>query len=214
MHLILGVFERTDTMEFHEKLQQLRKNKDLTQEELAQALYVSRTAISKWESGRGYPNIDSLKAIASFFGVTIDTLLSGDEVLTIAEADQKRKERSLRDLVFGLLDLSAVLFFFLPLLGQQIADNIQAVSLLSLTQTAVYLRVSYFAIVITMTVWGILTLALQKCTTAFWQQVKTVLSCIVHAVGLLLFIISQQPYAAALLLFLLAIKVLMLLKKR
>ena len=62
-------------MEFNEKLQELRKNKGLTQEELAEALYVSRTAISKWESGRGYPNIDSLKEISKFFSVTIDELL-------------------------------------------------------------------------------------------------------------------------------------------
>ena len=48
-------------MEFNEKLQELRKGKGLTQEELAQAIFVSRTAVSKWESGRGYPNIDSLK---------------------------------------------------------------------------------------------------------------------------------------------------------
>ena len=54
-------------MEFHEKLQELRKRKNMTQEELAQALYVSRTAISKWESGKGYPSIDSLKAISTFF---------------------------------------------------------------------------------------------------------------------------------------------------
>lgn len=54
-------------MEFGEKLQGLRKSKNLTQEELAEALYVSRTAISKWESGRGYPNIDSLKEISNFF---------------------------------------------------------------------------------------------------------------------------------------------------
>ena len=54
-------------MEFQEKLQQLRKQKGLTQQELADQLYVSRTAVSKWESGRGYPNIDSLKAIAAFF---------------------------------------------------------------------------------------------------------------------------------------------------
>lgn len=41
-------------MEFHEKLQELRKQKNLTQEELSEILFVSRTAISKWESGRGY----------------------------------------------------------------------------------------------------------------------------------------------------------------
>ena len=44
-------------MEFHEKLQELRKQKNLTQEELSEILFVSRTAISKWESGRGYPSI-------------------------------------------------------------------------------------------------------------------------------------------------------------
>ena len=71
-------------MEFNEKLQSLRKNKGLTQEELAEALFVSRTAISKWESGRGYPSIDSLKEIAKYFSVTIDELLSSDEVLSIA----------------------------------------------------------------------------------------------------------------------------------
>ena len=48
-------------MEFHEKLQELRKKKGLTQEELAEMLFVSRTAVSKWETGRGYPSIDSLK---------------------------------------------------------------------------------------------------------------------------------------------------------
>ena len=62
-------------MEFHEKLLELRKSRGLTQEELAEALYVSRTAVSKWESGRGYPGIDSLKEISRFFSVTIDELI-------------------------------------------------------------------------------------------------------------------------------------------
>ena len=65
---------------------------NLTQEELAQVIFVSRTAISKWESGRGLPNIESLKAISKFFSVSLDELLSGEEILTIAENDHKQKE--------------------------------------------------------------------------------------------------------------------------
>ena len=101
-------------MEFNKKLQELRKQKGLTQEELAESLYVSRTAISKWESGRGYPSIDSLKAIAKFFSVTVDELLSSDEALSIAEEDGKQKEKRFRDLAFGLLDIGMAMLLFLP----------------------------------------------------------------------------------------------------
>ena len=76
-------------MEFNEKLQELRKNKGLTQEQLAEALFVSRTAISKWESGRGYPNLDSLKEISRYFSVTIDDLICSEEIIIAAE-DEKR----------------------------------------------------------------------------------------------------------------------------
>ena len=77
-------------MDFSEKLQNLRKQHGLTQEELAAKLFVSRTAISKWESGRGYPNIDSLKEISKFFSVSVDELLSSDELITAAQ-DENRK---------------------------------------------------------------------------------------------------------------------------
>ena len=116
-------------MELNEKLQELRKQKGLTQEELAQALYVSRTAISKWESGRGYPNIDSLKAIAKFFCVSIDDLLSGEEILTLAQEENKQKQSHLCDLLFGLLDLSVLLLLFLPLFGQRMDGGVESVSL-------------------------------------------------------------------------------------
>ena len=100
-------------MELSEKLQELRKEKGLTQEELAEALFVSRTAISKWESGRGVPNIESLKAISKFFSVSIDELLSGEEILKIADEDNKQKEKHTSDLVFGLIDCSLIMFLFL-----------------------------------------------------------------------------------------------------
>ena len=199
-------------MEFHEKLQTLRKKKGITQEELAEALYVSRTAISKWESGRGYPNIDSLKAIARFFSVTIDELLSGEEVFNIAEEAQKQRESHLRDLVFGLLDLSTAMIFFVPFFGQEAAGYVQAVCLMALHGVAPYLKAAYIAAVVSMIVSGILTLALQNYGGALWVRNKRRISLVLNAVGALLFIISSQPYAAAFLFVFLVIKVIMLIK--
>ena len=199
-------------MEFNEKLQELRKNKGLTQEELAEALYVSRTAISKWESGRGYPSIDSLKEIAKYFSVTIDELLSSDEVLSIAEEDNKQKETHLRSLVFGLLDISVLMFFFLPFFGQKANGVIQEVSLLSLNEITTYLKTAYYAIVISIAVYGILTLTFQNFQKAFWVNNRDKISLILNAVVVLLFIISSQVYAGAFLFIFLAIKALMLIK--
>ena len=199
-------------MEFHEKLQELRKQKGLTQEELAEVLFVSRSAVSKWESNRGYPNIESLKAIAKFFGVTVDTLLSGEELLTISEADSKKKENHFRDLVFGLLDLSVMMLAFLPFFGQNAEDMIQGVSLLSLTGIGLHLRIGYYIAVAVMVAAGILILALQNCVRSFWLRNKYKLSMLLNTATVLLFVVSRQPYAASFLLLFLIIKALMLIK--
>lgn len=68
-------------MELSEKLQELRKEKGLTQEELAEALFVSRTAISKWESGETVPNTETLKLLSKAFNVSINTLLGEPQKL-------------------------------------------------------------------------------------------------------------------------------------
>lgn len=199
-------------MEFNEKLQELRKIKGLTQEELAEHLHVSRTAISKWESGRGYPNIDSLKAISKFYGVTLDELLSGDELLTIAEEDAKRTENRYRDLVFGVLGISVSMLLFLPFFGQNGNGAVQSVSLLALTNVAPYLKALYYVVVVGSILSGILTLALQNCGLAFWTRCKGKLPLTLDAIGVFLFVISQQAYAAVFLLVILSIKVMMLMK--
>lgn len=200
-------------MEFNEKLQELRKQKGLTQEELAEKLFVSRTAVSKWESGRGYPNIDSLKEIAGFFSVTIDELLSTDEMLTIAEEDSKQKQNHLRELVFGLFDVSTLLFFFLPLFGQRIGKAVHEVALLSLTEISTYIKIAYFIITIGITIFGILILALQNCNAPAWTKNKYRISLILNAVGTVMFIATKQPYAATILFVFLTIKALTLIKK-
>ena len=201
-------------MEFHQKLQELRRKKGLTQEELAAALYVSRTAISKWESGRGYPNIESLKAISKFFSVTLDDLLSTDEVLTIAEEDGKQREKHVRDLVWGVLDLSFAMLLFLPFFAQKTDVGSRAVSLIALDGVQAYLKITYLAVVIAMTVMGVVSLALQNCQAGAWLRSKGVISPILGAISVLLFTISSQPYAAVLAFVYLAMKALMLIKRR
>lgn len=116
--------------------------------------------------------------------------------------------------MFGLLDISVAVFFFLPLFGQKVNGIIQEVSLLSLTGIASYLRIAYFVVAIGIAVFGILTLALQKCQQLFWVRNKNRISLILNAVGVTLFIISTQPYAAILLFVFLVIKGLMLIKSR
>lgn len=190
-------------MEFNQKLQELRKQKGLTQEQLAESLFVSRTAISKWESGRGYPNLDSLKDIAKFFSITIDELLSGSELLTVAEQDNNRKQTRARNLVFGILDIATVLLFFLPFFAQRINGTIYEVSLFGLTKIAVYLKVAYIAIVCALIVIGALILI---------SRVKYKLSIFISALGIALFVAGLQPYPAVLLFVFLLIKVLMLVK--
>ena len=200
-------------MEFNEKLQELRKQKGLTQEELAVSLYVSRTAISKWESGRGYPNIESLKDIAKFFSVTVDELLSTDEVLTIAEEDSRRKEKHFRDLMYGLLDICIALLLFLPFFAEDADGIIQSVSLIALDGVQPYLKIAYLTVVIGTTVMGILTLTLQNCQAVVWVKSKTTVSLALGAILVLLFMISSQPYAAVFAFVLLTIKALILIKR-
>ena len=196
-------------MEFHEKLQELRKQKNLTQEEVAACLYVSRAAVSKWESGRGYPNIDSLKAIARFYDVSIDRLLSGDEVLDIAQADQKQQENRFRERVFGLLDCCALCYLFLPLFAQRTAGAVHSVSLLAMTGGAEYMKIAYLVFVFATTALGVLTLSMKNLQ---WRGSS--LSLGMSAAGVLLFSLSLQPYGAAFGVALLMVKVFLMIKKR
>lgn len=199
-------------MEFNEKLQELRKKKGITQEELAEILYVSRTAVSKWESGRGYPGIDSLKAIARFFSVTVDELLSGSEILAIAQEDSKQKENCFRDLIFGLFDISAAMLLLLPFFAQRTEEMVKSVSLLNLTEIALYLKIMYFVVIMGTIILGIATLALQSFKQKLWVKNKRKISLVFNALGVLLFILSLHPYAAAFLFIFLVIKAIILIK--
>lgn len=200
-------------MTFGEKLKKLRTEKHLTQDELAERLYVTRTAVSKWESNRGYPNIDSLKAIAKCFSVTVDELLSSDEILTIAEEDHKHSKKHFRNLMYALFDLSSAMLLFLPFFAEKENGTIRNVSLVTL-RVQPYLKTADLVFVIGMFLMGTLALALQSRLSEQWSKIERTISLALGTGSVLLFVISTQPYAAVFAFVLFAMKVFLLIKYR
>lgn len=77
-------------MQFHEKLKRLRTHKGISQTKLAESIYVSRSAVAKWENGLGLPSEQSLKLLAEFFGVTPAELFSDPTTETVIVAKNKK----------------------------------------------------------------------------------------------------------------------------
>lgn len=96
-------------MKFHEKIKQERKKHNLSQEDLANKINISRQSISKWELEKGYPNIETLIELSELFDITVDELLKGDDFLKskIVEDGKKLKHPLLFNLreIIGLLGL-------------------------------------------------------------------------------------------------------------
>ena len=199
-------------MEFHEKLQELRKNRGLTQEELAESLYVSRTAISKWESGRGYPSIDSLKEISNYFSVTIDDLLSSEKLLSIAEKENKANLRNVCDLLVGILDVCTFILIVLPLYPNVVNGFIYSVNLFEYSQITLLNRMLYWIMYISLIVTGIIKLLFVKLETKRYNQIMTGVSMVLSILLVLFLAVTRQPYAVIVVFLLLVIKGVLLLK--
>lgn len=182
-------------MEFYEKLQELRKSKGLTQEELAEALYVSRTAVSKWESGRGYPSIDSLKEISSYFSVSIDELLSGEKLLSIAERENKSNIQNLCDMLIGILDLLSVTLIVLPLYPNPIDGYIFSVNLFSYTETTSFNRFVYWGLFTTLMAAGIAKILLTRLKIVKGRKLLTAGSMGLSILAVLFLAMTREAYA-------------------
>lgn len=201
-------------MEFHEKLQKLRSDEGLTQEELAEKLFVSRTAISKWESSRGYPSIDSLKAIAKYFHVTIDELIGTEEIVSLAEQDKKEFVKKHTTLLCGVLDCLTVLLLILPVFGNRGAGTDTSVSLFFLTGISRWLQI-VFIVVLGLTVLnGAFTVAFSGLDKPGWIRHRLVTGTALSITGTMIFILVRQPYAGFFCLCILLVKGFLLLKSK
>ena len=193
-------------MEFHEKLQELRKSRGLTQEELAQALYVSRTAVSKWESGRGYPSIDSLKEISAYFSVTVDDLLSGEKLIFIAEKENRSNIRRICDTLLGVVDLLALMLIVLPLYPKTVEGYVYSVNLWLYTETAAYNRAVYWSLFLALIGCGAWKLV-QTCLNAEkGKGTVTGFSLALSIAAVLYLVLAREAYAATVAVLLMLVK--------
>lgn len=196
-------------MDFGEKLKALRTERGLTQEQLAARLYVSRTAVSKWETGGGSPNLDSLQAVARLFDVSVDDLLSTDDLIVLARDERRSTARSSGMLSFGLLDVLAVVFAFIPLYGVDDGSLVRMANLADYGASVDFgasFAVMAAAVVSLMFV-GAVEIVLAAAGRAARARIVALVGFAVQALAVVLFASTMQPYATTLMFALLLAKV-------
>ena len=196
-------------MDFGEKLKALRTERGLTQEQLAAKLYVSRTAVSKWETGGGSPNLDSLQAVARLFDVSVDDLLSTDDLIVLARDERRSSARSGGMLSFGLLDMMAAVFAFLPLYGVDDGSFVRMANLADYGASVDFgasFAVMAAAVVSLMFV-GAVEIVLAAAGSRRAARIVALVGFAVQALAVVLFASTMQPYATTLMFVLLLAKV-------
>lgn len=193
-------------MEFHEKLQELRKSRNLTQEELAEELYVSRTAISKWESGRGYPSIDSLKTISGFFSILIDELLSADALVSIAEKENRSNIQRICDVLFGTVDLIGILLALLPLYSRQMDNSVIAVNLWEFKPANGWICIICWLLIVAFVLLGIAKMVLNHMCIDNGKNAITISSLLISMTAALYFSMIRETYCVVIVFLQLMIK--------
>ena len=181
-------------MEFNEKLQELRKSRSLTQEELAEALFVSRTAISKWESGRGYPSIDSSREISRYFSVTIDDLICSEEMISVAENEKKEFADKSLSLICNAMDILLAILLFIPAFGNG-PESSETVSLFGLTGITPWVKNVFIVMIATAILNGICGVIIANFNKPVWNKHRLITGVILSILTVIVLIATKQPYA-------------------
>ena len=201
-------------MELNEKLKELRNSRGLTQEELASALFVSRTAISKWESGRGNPSIDSLKEISSFFSITLDELVSGEKLLSIAKKENQIRLQNTYNLLIGVIDLCYFMLIVLPLYPKTMGLYIASVNLFNYAETSVFNQKLYWALFLLMMLNGLTEIILTKLKDRCMYSKIVGINMLLSILAVIFLSLTGETYATALAFLLLALKSVLYIKGR
>lgn len=120
-------------LELHTQIKKYRTSMNLSQEELAEKVYVTRQTISNWENNKSYPDIHSLLLLSSLFNISLDQLIKGDIKIMKEEINKNGLQKFNRD---GAIFTSLLLLF-----------------IISVVPLAVFF--SYYGLIIAAIIWGI-----------------------------------------------------------
>ena len=190
------------------KIKKIRNDNKLTQEQFAEKMLVSRTAVSKWENGTCYPSIDSLRYMSQIFNISLDKLLSSEEILEIVKIENQSNISKYNNLLFCILDIVRIIFIFLPLYSYKTNDFVYSVSLFNSNDLGSTLKIIFMLIYIMFLILGIIELIFNyKGNNGLINKISLFLDMI--SIFILLF--TKQPYVIALMFLTFIIKFVMLL---
>jgi len=194
-------------LELSKKIKQIRNDNKLTQEQFAEKMLVSRTAVSKWENGTCYPSIDSLKYMSQIFNISLDKLLSSEEILEIAKTENQSNISNYNSLLFCLLDIVRIIFIFLPLYAYKTNDFVYSVSLFNSNDLGTILKIIFMLIFIIFLVLGIVELIFNFKGN---NRLINKMSMFLDIISIFVLLFTKQPYVIALMFIIFIIKIIML----
>ena len=190
-------------MELSIKVKKIRTDNKLTQEQFAEKMLVSRTAVSKWENGTCYPSIDALKYMSKMFNISLDKLLSSEEILEIAKEENQSNIAKYNGLLFCLLDIVRIIFIFLPLYSYKVNNFVYSVMLFKTNDLGLTIKIIFMLFYIVFFVLGIIELIFNNKGN---NSLISKISLLLDVISIFILSFTKQPYVIAVMFIIFVIK--------
>ncbi len=153
-----------------------------------------------------------MKEISNYFSVSIDDLLSGEKLLSIAGKENKSNMRNICDLLFGMVDVSSFMLIMLPLYPNTVDGFVYSVNLLAYAETTSFNRLIYWVLFVFLIMVGVVKILLTKHGIKKSHKMMTGLSMFLSILMVLFLAMAREAYAITLAFMLLVIKGVLLIK--
>ena len=157
--------------------------------------------------------IDSLKEISRFFSVSIDELLTGEKLISIAEKENKSKIQNMCNLLYGIVDVLSIMLIVLPLYPNPVNGYIYSVNLFAYTQKSSFICLIYWIMFIALIAVGIGKILLTQLNMEKGQKMVTIISLLLSILAVLFLAMAREPYAITVVFLLLIVKGMLIFKE-